>query len=200
MSKDSVLALDERVLVTGANGFIGAKVVEILLERGFRSLRCFVRPSSRLDRLQAAIDRQASAADVEMVSGDLLSREDCRRAAEDVSVVYHLAAGFDKSFAGAFMNSALATRNLIEAALEKAPLKRFVNVSSFAVYSNLGLKRGRVAGRELPAGRFAPGAFRRLRIRKAQARAASKRIRRSIRSSAMSFLGRERYSVRAREI
>ena len=83
MSKDSVLALDERVLVTGANGFIGAKVVEILLERGFRSLRCFVRPSSRLDRLQAAIDRQASAADVEMVSGDLLSREDCRRAAED---------------------------------------------------------------------------------------------------------------------
>jgi len=54
----------------------------------------------------------------------------------------HLAAGIDKSFAGAFMNSALATRNLIDALLECGPAKRFVNVSSFAVYSNLGLKRG----------------------------------------------------------
>ena len=30
----------------------------------------------------------------------------------------HLAAGLDKSFAGAFMNSAICTRNLIEAFLE----------------------------------------------------------------------------------
>ena len=47
-----------------------------------------------------------------------------------------------KSFAGAFMNSALATRNLIEAFLEVGKPRRFVNVSSFAVYSNLKLKRG----------------------------------------------------------
>ena len=40
------------------------------------------------------------------------------------------------------MNSALTTRNLIEAFLERGQPKRFVNVSSFAVYSNLSLKRG----------------------------------------------------------
>jgi len=57
-------------------------------------------------------------------------------------VIYHLAAGFDKSFAGAFMNSALATRNLVEAFLKEGKPKRFVNVSSFAVYSNLRMKRG----------------------------------------------------------
>jgi nucleoside-diphosphate-sugar epimerase len=48
----------------------------------------------------------------------------------------------EKSFAGAFMNSALATRNLMDAFLEFGQPKRFVNVSSFAVYSNVKLKRG----------------------------------------------------------
>ena len=57
-------------------------------------------------------------------------------------MVFHLAAGIDKSFAGAFMNSALATRNLLDAFLECGQPKRFVNVSSFAVYSNRGMERG----------------------------------------------------------
>src|SRR5262249_52964989 len=86
----------------------------------------------------------------EVIIGDLLSREDCRKAAQRASVVYHLAAGIDKSFAGAFMNSALATRNLMEAFLECGQPKRFVNVSSFAVYSNLGFRRGAVLDETCP--------------------------------------------------
>ena len=41
-----------------------------------------------------------------------------RKAMEGISIIYHLAAGIEKSFAGAFMNSALATRNLMDAFLE----------------------------------------------------------------------------------
>jgi nucleoside-diphosphate-sugar epimerase len=144
------IAAADRVLVTGSNGFIGAKVVEILLEYGFRNLRCFVRPSSRLARLEDAISRFNTQANVELVKGDLLSPEDCTKAAERVSIIYHLAAGFDKSFAGAFMNSALATRNLMDAFLNKGKPKRFVNVSSFAVYSNLSLERGAVLDETCP--------------------------------------------------
>src|SRR5436853_4414343 len=48
----------------------------------------------------------------------------------------------EKSFAGACMNSARATRNLMDAFLRFTKPKRFVNVSSFAVHSNLALKRG----------------------------------------------------------
>jgi nucleoside-diphosphate-sugar epimerase len=88
------------------------------------------------------LNRLSAAKNVELVTGDLLSRDDCQKAAEGVSVILHLAAGIEKSFAGAFMNSALATRNLIEAFLEVGRPRRFVNVSSFAVYSNLKLKRG----------------------------------------------------------
>jgi nucleoside-diphosphate-sugar epimerase len=141
MNSDYIASADDLVLVTGSNGFIGAKVVEILLEYGFSNLRCFVRPSSELDRLEKTIARFDGAKDVELVTGDLLSSKDCQQAAENVSVIYHLAAGMEKSFAGAFMNSAVATRNLMDAFLEIGKPKRFVNVSSFGVYSNLSLRR-----------------------------------------------------------
>jgi nucleoside-diphosphate-sugar epimerase len=141
MNAEYLVSPDDRILVTGSNGFVGAKVVETLLEYGFLNLRCFVRPSSRLDRLKEVLDRFPAGESVELISGDLLSRIDCRNAAKGVSVIYHLAAGFDKSFAGAFMNSALATRNLMDAFLQQEQPMRFVNVSSFAVYSNLNLKR-----------------------------------------------------------
>ncbi len=138
------------MLITGSNGFIGAKVVEVLLTHGFRSLRCFVRPSSRLDRLAAVLRRFSAEKNVELISGDLVSPDDCKRAAEGIAVVYHLAAGFDKSFAGAFMNSALATRNLMNAFLDNGRPKRFVNVSSFAVYSNLTMRRGSLLDESAP--------------------------------------------------
>src|SRR5271165_3033599 len=142
MNAEYAILPSARILVTGSNGFLGAKVVETLLQHGFANLRCFVRPSSRLDRLKETLSRFPTGKNVELVSGDLLSPDGCRRAADGVSIIYHLAAGFDKSFAGAFMNSALATRNLMDAFLQYGQPKRFVHVSSFAVYSNLHLKRG----------------------------------------------------------
>jgi len=142
MSSEYIASKADRILITGSNGFIGSKVVEILLEYGFVNLRCFVRPSGRLGRLENAFSRFDGAKNVELITGDLLSRDDCKQATAGVSIIYHLAAGMEKSFAGAFMNSALGTRNLMDAFLERGEPKRFVNVSSFAVYSNLSLKRG----------------------------------------------------------
>src|SRR6266581_7763137 len=150
MSSEYIASPGDRILVTGSNGFIGSKVVEKLLEYGFANLRCFVRPSSRLSRLKEALDRLPAGRNVELVIGDLLSRDDCRKAAEGVSITYHLAAGMEKSFAGAFMNSALATRNLMDAFLQFGEAKRFVNISSFAVYSNLGLRRGALLDENCP--------------------------------------------------
>ena len=150
MNSTSIISSADRILVTGSNGFIGAKVVEILLEYGVANLRCFVRPSSKLDRLKKILEKYPVGKNAEIISGDLLSREDCRQAAEGVSVIYHLAAGMEKSFAGAFMNSALATRNLMEAFLEHGRPARFVNVSSFTVYSNLKMERGALLDESCP--------------------------------------------------
>jgi len=158
----------DRVLITGSSGFIGAKVVEMLLRDAITKLRCFVRPSSRPDRLNAVLVQFDTAHHVEIITGDLLSRDDCWKATKGVSIVFHLAAGVEKSFAGAFMNSALATRNLLDAFLEHGKPKRFVNVSSFAVYSNLNLKPGALLDEDCPLEnapqeRFDPYAFGKLK-------------------------------------
>ncbi|HLG59269.1 MAG TPA: NAD(P)-dependent oxidoreductase [Vicinamibacterales bacterium] len=145
-----IISPDEPVLVTGAGGFIGTRVVHTLLEYGFRRIRCFVRPSSNLSRLKAVTAAHGSDAAIEIIEGNLLRREDCVRAAEGTAVMFHLAAGIDKSFAGCFMNSVITTRNLLDAAVAAGALKRFVNVSSFAVYSNLRMGRGSMLDETAP--------------------------------------------------
>lgn len=136
-----IIAPDDRILITGSNGFIGSRVVNSLLHEGFRNLRCFVRPSSNLTSLQSVL-QNAPDSRVEIIQGNLLSREDCENAAKDVTVIFHLAAGSEKTFPGAFMNCVVTTRNLLDAATKFGTLRRFVNVSSFAVYSNRRLRRG----------------------------------------------------------
>jgi len=137
MERDGFIAgPDDPILVTGASGFIGSRVVETLLDRGFRNLRCFVRPSPDVARVGALRGRRRDGARIEVVEGNLLYPEDCISAAKDVAVIFHLAAGRgEKSFPDAFMNSVVTTRNLLEASLRYSRLRRFVNISSFAVYS-----------------------------------------------------------------
>ena len=138
VSPDSyMISPDDRILVTGAAGFIGSRVVESLVDRGFRNVVCFARSSSDMVRLESSIKGRPSGTRIEVLRGNLLSRADCEAASKGVAVIYHLAAGTDeKSFANAFMNSVVTTRNLLEESAQYGCLKRFVLVSSFAVYTN----------------------------------------------------------------
>lgn len=150
-SDKHIVGPDDILLVTGATGFIGAKVVECLINRGFRHIRCIVRPSSDPSKVEALRACQRKDARVEVIQGNLLAREDCAAAVRDVSVIFHLAVGAGtKSYPDAFMNSVVTTRNLVEAAGMEKRLKRFVNVSSLAVYSNREKPRRRVLDESCP--------------------------------------------------
>lgn len=136
--KDYIIAKNDLILVTGAAGFIGSRVVERLLDMGFCNLRCFVRSSRSSARVQSLRSRLDCVLPVEVVQGNLLSREDCFRATVDAAVILHLAAGRgEKSYPDAFLNSVVTTRNLMEASISHGILQRFVSISSFAVYSNI---------------------------------------------------------------
>jgi nucleoside-diphosphate-sugar epimerase len=149
----NIIAADDLVLITGATGFIGARLVERLLAHGVRNIRCFARPSSNTARLEAVIATRGKDchARIEVTTGNLLSRDDCARAVKDVSVVFHLAAARgEKSIPDAFMNSVVTTRNLLEACARHPRLRRFVSVSSFSVYANRGNPGGRLLDERAP--------------------------------------------------
>ncbi len=146
-----IIGPDDPILITGASGFIGPKLVQCLLNLGFRNLFCLARPTSDVNPLQAIVRQHANSARIAIVRGNLQSRQDCASVTKDAAVIFHLAAGRgEKSFPDAFINSVVTTRNLLEACSQDRFLKRFVNVSSFTVYSNLGKSRWRVLDESSP--------------------------------------------------
>jgi nucleoside-diphosphate-sugar epimerase len=145
-----IITRDDPVLVTGASGFIGGRLIESLLARGFQHVRCFTRPGSNSGELEAIARRHGADVKIEIIQGNLLSREDCITATRDVAVIYHLARGKGDMVADAFLNSVVTTRNLIEASLDHGCLRRFVNVSSFSVYSNRHKPRRRLLDESCP--------------------------------------------------
>ena len=114
-----------KALVTGANGFLGAWLVRLLLERG-HGVRGLVRPGRALGAL--------AGLGIEEARGDVTDPESLARAVEGCDWVFHLA-GVRRAPRGEdFMRvNAEATRTLLEACLEAAPaLKRFVLAGSLA--------------------------------------------------------------------
>jgi nucleoside-diphosphate-sugar epimerase len=134
-----------KVLVTGAGGFLGVRVVERLLAHGYADIRCFLRDRSKAEKFLALSESYPDAR-LELCSGNLRSKSDCARAVADASLIVHLAAGLKGAPAELFVDSVVASRNLLDALQEREskPVERtrIVLVSSFGVYGVASLGRG----------------------------------------------------------
>ncbi len=115
----------KRVLVTGANGFVGSHLTEALLARGY-AVRCMVRSSSDLSAIRGLAVEWAHA---DVRNGDAL-REACR----DVDAVCHCAALTRALDEETFMRvNAEGTKALAQACIQaNGNLERFLFVSSQA--------------------------------------------------------------------
>ncbi len=73
-----------KVLVTGGCGFLGSWIVKTLLKRGVRDIRVMALP----DETTSNIDDLS----VEVVRGNVLSIDDCKKVVDGVDTVFHTAA------------------------------------------------------------------------------------------------------------
>jgi nucleoside-diphosphate-sugar epimerase len=137
-----------KLLITGATGFLGLAVVERLLAHGYANIRCNVRQIQDISKFDPLAKRYPSA-QLEYCVGNLKYRDDAVRAVEGVDVIYHLAAGKRGAAADLFLDSVVASRNLLDALSREHPV-RIVLVSSFGVYGVAGLLRGAQVNEQTP--------------------------------------------------
>jgi nucleoside-diphosphate-sugar epimerase len=117
-------------LVTGAAGFVGAALARRLAAQGI-AVKALVRDAARARRLDGA--------DLVRVQGDLTDAASLARAVEGVDTVFHCAAlvtGDPRPAADFEAVNVTGTRDLLEAAIRAGTVKRFVHVSSVAVYGH----------------------------------------------------------------
>ena len=114
-----------RVLVSGANGFVGSAVVRALLRRGY-PVRALARASSDTTNLEGL--------DVEIVRGDLLDSPSLEHALENCEGLFHVAANYRlwaRDPREIRMSNVRGTHNILLAA-RRCGVRRIVHTSSVA--------------------------------------------------------------------
>ena len=117
--------MTDRVLVTGASGFVGSAVVRKALARGF-AVRALVRSSSPRTNL--------SGVDCEIAEGDLRDTASLARAMEGMRYLFHVAADYRlwaREADEIIRNNREGTRAVMKAARDTA-VERIVYTSSVA--------------------------------------------------------------------
>ncbi len=115
------------VLVTGATGFIGGRLVEHLIRTEGARVRALVRNFANASRLARFA--------VDMAPGDLLSADAVERAVAGCDVVFHCAYGNDGDEATRKQVTVDGTAMVLEAA-RRQNVRRFVHTSTFSVYGD----------------------------------------------------------------
>lgn len=125
---------NKKILVTGADGFIGSHLVDLLLAEGY-NVRALVQYNSF--NFQGWLEGNRHE-NLEIVSGDVRDAAFCRMISRDVDTIYHLAALIAIPFSYVAPQSYVDTNisgtlNMCQAALDNG-VKRIVVTSTSEVY------------------------------------------------------------------
>jgi len=114
-----------KLLITGANGFLGRHVVTEALRRG-HEVRAVVRPAAKIEPLRWP-------GQVDVFRADLRSAENLNQAFDNVDALVHLAACVTGSEEQQFQSTVVGTERLLDA-MARSRTQRLVLASSFYVY------------------------------------------------------------------
>ncbi len=114
-------------LVTGASGFLGGRMVQLLCERG-EEVAILARPGSDLRHLQTS--------PVRIVPGGLSDRAALQEAVQHVTHIFHCAACSTDwaSYSTYVEANVIGTQNLLASAQQAPLLRRFIHVSTTDIY------------------------------------------------------------------
>lgn len=133
-----------RVLVVGANGFIGSAVVATLHTAGHNT-RCVVRNATQLDRRFPGID----AVSLDLTSQDALEVEHWCRLLEDIDAVVNVAGVLQPLKPKVAWNVHCHAPDALYQACEKLSVRRVIHVSATGVTeTNNTYSRSKLAGEE----------------------------------------------------
>jgi nucleoside-diphosphate-sugar epimerase len=127
MSFNGLIAVEMRILITGATGYVGTNLVDSLWRRG-NLLRVLALPGT--------VGAFGTRERIEVITGDLSLMDVLRRAVADVDTVYHLAALLPGARAETLRSVNVAGTENVLAACLAARVRRLVYVSSVSVYAS----------------------------------------------------------------
>jgi len=124
-----------KILVTGAEGFIGSHLTEMLVEKGYK-VKAFVRYNFKND--WGWLERSKYLKDIEIYTGDIRDYDSVYDSMKDVNIVFHLAAliGIPYSYISPLAyikTNTEGTYNVLEAA-RKLKIQRVIHTSTSEVY------------------------------------------------------------------
>lgn len=138
------------ILITGATGFIGRNLVNLLIKEG-HFVRSLVRDYEKAKKL-------LGTENIEYIVGDITDKKSLENICDNISIVYHLAAimGHDLPSESSFKKfckvNTEGTKNIAESCVGMG-IDKFIYVSSTAA---MGLLKNKVVNEETPCIPYTP--------------------------------------------
>ena len=133
-----------KILVTGSTGFLGSRLVELLIQKGYK-VRALARKLSNIENLKSL--------QAEIYFGDVADVKSLKPAFEGVDIVVHAAADTKGNEEEGKISSIQGTKNVIDLCRQYR-IKKLVYISSCSVYGVSDYREGEIVTEESSLERY----------------------------------------------